>query len=88
MVLGFDPLYQFMHEDDAADAICVALEKSLRGVYNVAGPQPMPLSLLDPRRRGRTPVPVPEICCSSSRSAASACRRCRRARSRTSSIRS
>ena len=40
--------------------ICVALEKQLRGVYNVAGPQPMPLSSLI-RAAGRTPVPVPEI---------------------------
>ena len=45
-VLGFDPLFQFMHEEDAAAAICLALDKSLRGVFNVAGPQPMPLSLL------------------------------------------
>jgi UDP-glucose 4-epimerase len=60
MVLGFDPLFQFMHEDDAADSICVALEKQLRGVYNVAGPQPMPLSTLI-RTAGRKPVPVPEI---------------------------
>ncbi|HWE28772.1 MAG TPA: SDR family oxidoreductase [Polyangia bacterium] len=60
MVLGFDPLYQFMHEEDAADAICVSLEKQLRGVYNVAGPQPMPMSNLI-RAAGRTVVPVPEI---------------------------
>jgi nucleoside-diphosphate-sugar epimerase len=60
MVLGFDPLYQFMHEDDAADAICLSLEKQLRGVFNVAGPQPMPLSNLI-RAAGRTPVPVPEM---------------------------
>jgi len=60
MVLGFDPLFQFMHEDDAADAICLALEKQLRGVFNVAGPQPMPLSTLI-RTAGRQPVPVPEI---------------------------
>ena len=59
-VLGFDPLYQFMHEEDAADAIAVALEKQLRGVYNVAGPQPMPLSMLI-RQAGRTAVPVPEL---------------------------
>lgn len=60
MVLGFDPLFQFMHEDDAADAIVVALEKKLRGVYNVAGPQPMPLSTII-KAAGRMPVPVPEI---------------------------
>jgi UDP-glucose 4-epimerase len=59
-VLGFDPLFQFMHDGDAADAICLALEKQLRGVYNVAGPQPMPLSLLI-KQAGRTPVPLPEI---------------------------
>jgi UDP-glucose 4-epimerase len=59
-VLGFDPLFQFMHEEDAADAICLALEKQLRGVYNVAGPQPMPLSLII-KQAGRTPIPLPEI---------------------------
>jgi UDP-glucose 4-epimerase len=59
-VLGFDPLFQFMHEEDAADAICLALEKQLRGVYNVAGPQPMPLTAIA-REAGRQPVPVPEL---------------------------
>ena len=59
-VLGFDPLFQFIHEDDAADAICLALEKQLRGVYNVAGPQPLPLTTII-RQAGRQPVPVPEL---------------------------
>ncbi len=45
-VLGFDPLFQFMHEVDAARAICSALHNRLRGIFNVAGPQPVPLSLL------------------------------------------
>jgi UDP-glucose 4-epimerase len=60
MVLGFDPLFQFMHDDDAALAICTALEKKVRGVYNVAGPQPMPLSLIV-KQAGRQAVPVPEV---------------------------
>jgi UDP-glucose 4-epimerase len=59
-VLGFDPLFQFIHEDDAADAICLALEKQLRGVYNVAGPQPLPLTAII-KQAGRQPVPVPEL---------------------------
>jgi UDP-glucose 4-epimerase len=59
-VLGYDPLYQFIHDEDAARAICTALEKPLRGVYNVAGPQPMPLSLLI-RQAERVAVPVPEL---------------------------
>jgi UDP-glucose 4-epimerase len=59
-VLGFDPLFQFMHEADAAEAICLALEKDLRGVYNVAGPQPLPLTTLI-REAHRSAVPVPEL---------------------------
>lgn len=59
-VLGFDPLFQFMHEDDAAEAICVALDKQLKGVFNVAGPQPLPLTNII-KQAGRQPVPIPEI---------------------------
>jgi UDP-glucose 4-epimerase len=58
-VLGFDPLFQFMHERDAARAIVLALEASLRGVYNVAGPRPVPLSIVC-SATGRPTVPVPE----------------------------
>ncbi len=60
MVFGFDPLYQFMHEKDVAKAICLALDKKVRGVYNVAGPPPVPLSLLI-EHTGRKALPVPEI---------------------------
>jgi len=59
-VLGYDPLFQFIHERDAAAAVCLALEKQLHGVYNVAGPAPVPLSLLI-RQTGRTQIPVPEV---------------------------
>jgi len=59
MVLGFDPLFQFVHEEDAASAICAALLRELRGVYNVSGPPPMPLSLLV-KLAGRRPIPIPE----------------------------
>jgi len=60
MIMGFDPLFQFMHEEDVADAIVVALEKRLRGVYNVTGPQPVPLSVVI-RQAGRSVVPLPEF---------------------------
>lgn len=59
MILGFDPLFQFIHEDDSARAIVTALEARLRGVYNVAGPQPLPLSLVA-REAGASPIVVPE----------------------------
>jgi UDP-glucose 4-epimerase len=59
MVLGYDPLFQFIHEHDAAAAIVAALDAQLRGVYNVSGPPPVPLSLLV-RQTGCSPLPVPE----------------------------
>jgi UDP-glucose 4-epimerase len=59
-VLGFDPLYQFIHERDAARAICRALDSQMRGVFNVAGPQPVPLSnLIDVTGRQNIPLPAP-----------------------------
>lgn len=60
MVLGFDPLFQFLHEDDMVDAIALTIEKRPRGVFNVAGPQPLPLSRIVVEA-GRTPVPLPEF---------------------------
>lgn len=58
-VLGFDPLYQFMHEDDCARAIARVVGRPVRGVFNVAGPQPIPLSSLL-TLAGRADVPLPE----------------------------
>ena len=58
-VLGYDPLFQVMHERDAARAVAAALEHGLRGIYNVSGPAPIPLSVLV-EEAGRRPVPVPE----------------------------
>lgn len=56
-ILGFDPLFQFIHEHDAARAIVKALEKRLRGVFNVTGPRPIPLSLLI-KVTGRSNLPL------------------------------
>ncbi len=58
-VLGYDPLFQFMQESDAVDAVVLALEKSVRGIFNVSGPAPLPLSAVI-RHAGRTPIPTPE----------------------------
>jgi UDP-glucose 4-epimerase len=59
LVLGFDPLFQFIHEQDAANAICLALDKRIHGVFNVAGPPPLPLSTLI-EGIDRTPINMPE----------------------------
>ena len=58
-LLGFDPLFQFMHERDAAGALVVSLDKRLRGVFNVVGPAPVPLSIIV-RETGRRTLPLPE----------------------------
>lgn len=60
MILGFDPLFQFMHEDDVASAVVSAVQHKLRGVFNVAGPHPVPLSSLV-RTLERRAIPVPEL---------------------------
>jgi UDP-glucose 4-epimerase len=59
-LLGYDPLFQFMHEDDIASAIALAVEKRPRGVFNVVGPPPMPLSIVA-REAGRRTLPLPEF---------------------------
>lgn len=58
-VMGFDPLFQFIHEADAVGAIIAALQAKLRGVFNVAGPSPLPLSKII-EEAGREQVPIPE----------------------------
>ncbi len=57
MILGFDPLFHFMHEFDAEEAIVAAVEHQLRGVFNVAGPRPLPLSVVA-KRAGSEPIPM------------------------------
>ena len=39
-VLGFDPLFHFMHEKDVARAVLHAIDAKLRGVFNVAARNP------------------------------------------------
>jgi len=58
LVMGFDPLFHFIHEKDAANAIVTALAHKLHGVYNVSGPTPVPLSTIV-RAAGRRPIAVP-----------------------------
>lgn len=41
-LLGFNPMTQFVHEDDMADAIVTAAQNELCGIYNIAGPDVIP----------------------------------------------
>ena len=45
-LLGFDPMVQVIHQDDVVGAITQALRPGVRGIFNVAGPAPLPLSRL------------------------------------------
>ena len=42
-IMGFDPLMQFVHEEDVSEAIALALQHKLQGVFNVTGPGQVPL---------------------------------------------
>jgi UDP-glucose 4-epimerase len=57
-LMGFDPMVQLIHESDVVRAIACAITPGKRGIYNIAGPEPAPLSrivkLLD-----RPSIPVP-----------------------------
>jgi UDP-glucose 4-epimerase len=44
MILGFDPRYQFVHEDDVVHALEHAVKGNFPGVYNVAGDGVLALS--------------------------------------------
>jgi len=57
-ILGYDPLFHFMHEEDVVSALVTSLDARPRGVFNVAGPQPVPLSVII-KETGRTNIPVP-----------------------------
>lgn len=59
-LMGFDPMVQVIHVEDVVSAIERALTPGIRGVYNVAGPSPVPVSFIL-EKLGRTPIPVPEV---------------------------
>ncbi len=55
--LGFDPRMQFVHEEDALDALVAAVRRPVRGAVNVAGPGSIGLTRMI-RTAGRPSVPV------------------------------
>lgn len=46
VLMGFDPMVQVLHEEDAVSAIVAAARPGLRGVFNVVGPDALPLRKL------------------------------------------
>lgn len=61
-VTGYNPMMQFLHEEDLAEALALTLEKELHGVYNVAGSGAVPLkTAITAIGRSRISVPEPLI---------------------------
>ena len=57
-LMGFDPMIQVIHYDDVARAVVMALRPGARGIFNLAGPEPVPLSrVLKMLGRPRLPIP-------------------------------
>jgi UDP-glucose 4-epimerase len=59
-VMGFDPLMQFIHEQDVVESIALTLEHGLQGVFNVVGPGQVPLHTAI-QETGGTPRSLPEF---------------------------
>jgi UDP-glucose 4-epimerase len=57
-LMGFDPMVQAVHQEDLVRAIKLALRPGVRGIFNIAGPPPLPLSQTL-SVLGRSSVPVP-----------------------------
>ncbi len=57
-VMGFDPMAQVVSEADVVHAIDLALRPGIRGIFNIAGPEAVPLSrLVEILGRQRLSVP-------------------------------
>jgi UDP-glucose 4-epimerase len=57
-LLGFDPMVQLIHEDDLLRMLEGALKPGVRGVFNLAGTEPVPLSRIL-KILGKPVLPVP-----------------------------
>lgn len=61
-VLGYDPLMQFIHEEDAVRAAMLAFASKARGIFNVVGKGVIPLST-GVHLAGKFPVPFASLMC-------------------------
>lgn len=59
VAMGFDPMMQFLHEDDLVEALAMAVEKGVRGVYNLTGSGQVPLRVAIRETGGRA-LPLPD----------------------------
>jgi UDP-glucose 4-epimerase len=60
MILGYDPLMQFVQEDDVVRSILFTMSRNVSGIYNVAGDGRIPWSEVI-TMAGKRPVYLPPI---------------------------
>lgn len=60
VLIGYDPMWQFIHEEDMANAILLALEGTKAGMYNVSGEGVIAFSHAI-RLAGGSPFPIPSF---------------------------
>ena len=60
VLMGYDPLMQFLHEDDAIDAFKLAVDEDHPGEFNLVGDGVLPYSTVL-AMLGRVPIPVPRF---------------------------
>ena len=56
--MGLDPMVQVIHERDVVEAIALALQPGVRGIFNLKGPGEVPMSRVM-SILGKRPRPVP-----------------------------
>ena len=57
-LLGYDPMVQVIQERDVVGALKTALRPGVKGVFNLGGPEPLPLSrIIDILGKGALPIP-------------------------------
>jgi UDP-glucose 4-epimerase len=57
-LMGFDPMVQLIHEDDLLRMLEASLKPGVRGVFNLAGTEPVPLSRIF-KILGKPVLPIP-----------------------------
>jgi UDP-glucose 4-epimerase len=59
-LMGYDPLMQFVHEDDAIDAFKLACDQDFPGAFNIVGDGVLPYSTIL-AMMGKMPLPIPHF---------------------------
>jgi UDP-glucose 4-epimerase len=60
VLMGYDPLLQFVHEDDLADAVKLAIDADVAGAFNIVADGVLPYSTVL-AMMGKLPLPVPHF---------------------------